>query len=348
VRAGEGGQVSGEKFYRMSDMKPPVGVAVVAIWCGRRFDELVRVAHPQTKREAWLVRDVGAVFLPLDRDEAAYSARCARQGGKPWEGYHTIDTPAPELWRPQKPEAWRLPLPEPVAECEPRMWSSRTKFQAVDDAEVADLAREMEADRESARAGGERRRRKDAPPERQWWLDPSLVTYSPPGSITLREAEGRLMRAFIANRAESLSYGGGRTFADVLAAASAAVPSERVDATSDGYVFAQPTQRDGGEEMLRALGWFTTLRNGEGEALALGAWSLELRALEPALTWRAIARRLVVPEDDARRLHAAALAEILAIANGRPSAASRRQAERLEAVRQANRHHRIAAKGIET
>lgn len=315
--------MSAEAWYPPTDDCPGAGVPVLVNWAGR---ELRAMRRRVAGRAIWFCRqDDKLVELPPAKEAARWGEE-------------------PDAWRPIKPELWKEPLPEPLPACEPRMWSSRTKFQAVEEAEAADLAREMEADRESARAGAGRGRRKDAPPEPQWWLDPSLVTHRDPPNISRREAEGRLMRAFVAMRAESMSYGSDRTFADVLAGAVRTVPTGRADATSDGYVFAQPTSADGGDEMLLALGWFTTLDNGRHDA-ARGAWALELRAIEPALTWRAIARQMHVSEDEARFLHGAALDELVLIANGKPTAAARRQAGKLEAVREANRRHKIAARG---
>ncbi len=100
----------------------------------------------------------------------------------------------PDLWCPLYPELWKAPLPEAVTLMESgRMVSERLRFTAVEDAEAADLAREMEADRESARAAGDtaKGRRVDV----QWWRDATEIVYERPPNITLRMVEARLMRA---------------------------------------------------------------------------------------------------------------------------------------------------------
>jgi hypothetical protein len=314
-----------ETWYPPTDDCPGSGVPVLVNWAGR---ELRAMRRRVGSGLAWFCYSDGRL------EELPPVKEAARWGDEP------------DAWRPIKPELWKAPLPEPLPTIEPRMWSSRTKFGAVEEAEAADLAREMEHDREAARAG-RGRRAKSEPPELQWWLDPSLVKHSPPGKISVREAEGRVMRALIAQRAVAWPHPGDRTFADVLAAAVRTVPTERADATSDGYVFAQPTSADGGEEMLRALSWLAAVKAGDDDH-ADGAFAIYLRSLEPARSWRQIAGSMQVSHERARQLYKAALVLVTIVANGGQIAGSIRLGDQLEAVREANRRHRIASRGMGT
>ena len=168
----------------------------------------------------------------------------------------------------------------------------------------------MEGDREAARGCGAS---PEPPPERQWWLDPLAVTHSPPGSVTPREAEGRLMRAFIAERWVSgdgpgwLSDGG-----DDL-------PPLRIE----------PTGKDQ-DDMLTALSWLHGLRADDEQVL-------RLRGQTPALTWRAIGTAMKISHEGARNLYRDALALVTEAANGKVTAHAASVRRDLEAVREANR-----------
>ena len=71
-----------------------------------------------------------------------------------WKGEKATPLKAPPaVWQPQHPDRWDSPLPPPVPTIGARLWSSTMRFQAVEEAVGADLAREMENDREMARSG---------------------------------------------------------------------------------------------------------------------------------------------------------------------------------------------------
>jgi len=218
--------------------------------------------------------------------------------------------------------------PEPLpakALVGPRMWSATQRFDATAAAE------EMEADREAARA------RKDEaaePPEQQWWTNPFLVTYSEPGRISEREAEGRLMRALAAEWWVRVETPRCNTAAEALDHYAKALPMERGELAASDPVPAreQPSGRDG-DDMLTALGWL----NGVG---AREDQILRLRGGVPAATWKAIGRACKVSDTHARRLYRQALAAVAIVANGGRTAALAEVQSALERLRTGNLRHR--------
>lgn len=321
----------GVAWYRTSDGLPPLNVAVLVRWPARPAFEAARVRHPHTGRQAWLTEDDAGkpVFLPTG--QAPANAR------EPWIGWHTLKGD-PEYWRPQHPEKWRQPLPAPafVEDAEgqtsaPRMWSSTTGFSAVDEAEAAELAREMEGWRADARAGGRKPDAEDLP-DPQWWLDPSTVSYSAPGAISLREAEGRLMRAFNTERWIRLERPSCKTFGSILAQLAKPDPLTAAElAVQDPEPpRTEPTPRDR-DDVLTALGWL------KATPLVL---ILRLRAAQPPHTWRAIGRRLEISHETARKWHGQGLAEVHAEANGQPTLMGDLSREMLAKLRARNRAYK--------
>jgi len=169
----------------------------------------------------------------------------------------------PSCWRPLRPETWpdALPAPLPFQSAEDVMAQiGRVAFSATE------AAAEMEADRLAARQETKKRgtdREREALP---WWRDAALtVLHSPPGAITPRECDGRVMRALY-----FLGHGGatppelrGRDNAGVLedlrkAAAQALregrelpVPPDDTDRVPQ--LVRTPADTD--ERLLQALGW---------------------------------------------------------------------------------------------
>ena len=119
-----------EAWYRSSAQLPPLTVRVRVVWDGRQFIA-ARAKHPTTGDDAW------AEFRPgSDRPKPVRL-----------EG-------SPDLWQPLHPDAWRLPLPEPVTLAEAgRMSTERTRFALVEEAEASELAQEMERDRAAGNVG---------------------------------------------------------------------------------------------------------------------------------------------------------------------------------------------------
>ena len=308
-------------WYPLTVDCPGIGVPVIVGWNGREF-RAARWADKSGRRGWVAFVDKKPVSMPP-------AGEAARWGTEP------------EAWRPEKPELWKAPLPEPLTgpHMESRMWSSRTKFAAVEEAEAADLAREMEADRADAQRGSASSRREAAEevaPTKQWWLDASLITYSDAGGINEREAEGRLMRAFIAERCESLETPRGRTSSEVLAGMIKPGAEARADAT-ESLIIRSTATGDDIRDMMTALAWWRVL---DPPFKAV----LKMRAAEPPLTWRAIGDALGLTHEGARKRHAAALTELTRVANGGKTAGGIAAEERLEEVRRANREHRIGGR----
>lgn len=338
--AGESGGAT--LWYSIADMLPPVGVVVWVRWTGARPPFLAaRVAHPETRRRAWAVETGGRPILLPCTTAAPPDPR------RPWDGWHTLKGDDPEHWRPQKPEAWRMPLPAPAlvvpdTPAPGRLWSATMRFAAVEEAEAADLAAEMEHMRETARAGGSGASGRlpagesDAPTQ-QWWLDPTAVTYSPPGAVSEREAEGRLMRAFLAERWESFDHPQDRTFGDVLDGLAKTLPGDTTDDLPPPRI--EPSGRDK-DDMLVALAWLKAFDAG-GELGWRGEMVLRLRGVTPPMSWRSIGKKVNRAHEGARQLYARALAEVTAEANGRPTAGGDLARARLERVRAANRAAKI-------
>lgn len=247
-------------WYRTSDMPPPLNVRVVVLWDDREF-EAARINRDDAV--VWVTHQRGeAIFLPTKN-------RRPEDPERPWAGWHTLSRKGPQYWRPINADRWALPLPEAVVfpkVAEGVMRSERLRFAAVDDAEAADLAREMEADRAQARDSRETivvDRREVA-----WWLDQSRIDYEPAGEVTLRNCEGRLMRA--------LAWCGSGDFAEavvvseVLAEIAEAV-AEVPDAEPGISFKPLPIDR---RDFEIAMAWFTALSPPEHWRPGRKPWSL--------------------------------------------------------------------------
>lgn len=311
-------------WYSVEAAPPPVGVLVWVAWGGNAPFLASRVARPGSRTEAWAVKDDNGrpVLLPCPKAPPPDPRR-------PWAGWHTIKGDRPELWRPQQPERWALPLPPPArvdrpgADDGPRLAAVRMRFQAVEEAEAAELAREMEHMRSIARdagpggsgASGRLAAGESEAPDKQWWLDPLAVTYSAPGAISLREVEGRLMRAFIAERWVRVERPGVQTFGGVLGAMAAATPTD----VSDDPLPLRPaaTGRDH-DDMLTALAWLRVLLSSaeDGGRDGGGETALRLRGRVPAMSWREIGRAVGVSHEAARQMHRRAIDAVWQRANG--------------------------------
>lgn len=148
----------------------------------------------------------------------------------------------PILWAPLNPETWDYELPEPVPT-------------------VRRVAQNTE-----------RSRRK------RWWLAPSTITYSRPGDISEREAEGRLMRALASENSSKIVEGLGMH-------RLASMRSERKQDSSGQLPFV-PSGRDIDDYDV-AMSWYTVLCNENDSAAGVLAFS----AHEDG-SWAALAREL--------------------------------------------------------
>ena len=224
----------------------PVNEPVYVRWAGWEGEAVFFRAKPADKPR-WMARvrqgKAGYAFKPLP--SAAMLGRDGRSCG-----------PAPDALQPIAgfPVALGDPLPH-LPHHDRRLGTiGGVAFSATDAAE------EMESAREDAR------RTRDAPTLEAlpWWREPSDVTYSPPGQITEREAEGRVMRAlyFLGGDEHPKPY---RTNAAVLADMKHAFDvATKQDATASYVPRLNTTLRDSPSELLAAMEWFCELALGTG------------------------------------------------------------------------------------
>lgn len=168
-----------DHWYSMRDL--PLGrVHVRVVWNARVFPA-VRALHPKTRRMTWCeYRGGDIVWLPPPPKKT-------RDGIIEWSA-------EPERWQPLDRGKWGQPLPEPLpVQVVPQMTYMQSRFDALS---AAELAREMEEDREAARASPELDQ--EAPSGSRWWRDITSIKYEPPGQVTKRMAEGRVLRALSA------------------------------------------------------------------------------------------------------------------------------------------------------
>lgn len=226
----------------------------------------------------------------------------------------------PIYWRPQDPSKWRAPLPDPIIPAEPRMWSSAG-------------AREMPED---SRAD-----------EGQWWRDASRVKYEPPGSISERMAEGRVMRAVAAS-----GHGYGttlttRTFGMLLADLAEQFGGETGYATSDAIIRFRQTRADISDFDL-AMAWFAQLDPPDLRPSDQDTWALNrmqnvlvLRARNRPWSFGLIGERFGMTPDGARKLYRRSIQAVCRVANGKPAFAHVTTTDAMEALRERNRAWRV-------
>jgi len=277
-------------WHSALDHLPPVGAPVWLLWPARPPVAGALVTDPRRKRRprpgevrryvdgrlvCWAVNVAGGRLrgsgVASDHERADHErlllpADAAPSDPRaPWVGWHTLAA-WPDFWRPADAARWAAPLP-PVAwiddgvEQPGRLWSATMSYRAVEDAEEQ---------HGSATAPGGRLPSGQSPGanERQWWRDPFAVTYSPPGSISRREAEGRLMRAFNAEHWVRIERPDMGTFAEALARSAKRTMPSAADLAADDAPMPmrpEPTGRDR-DDMLTALGWLKALGAGDSPA----------------------------------------------------------------------------------
>lgn len=279
-----------ETWYPPTSDIPGLGIRVLVQWAGRQF-AACRYYDKDVGQIRWATFEKGQrVNLPPKGQEADF-------------GYE------PQAWRPEKPDLWKADLPEPLTSCEPRMWSSRTKFQAVEEASAEELAREMEADRADAQRGcfaaengaaAARAQMRD----RQWWRDGTLISYSQPGSISKQEAEGRMMRALA-----WCGAGSGLTLRERTPLTILAAISDFMDGMEDERASMKfdPLPQDA-QDFEVAMGWFVRLYPLEMRGKHAESW--DFSTTQKVLLWRSravplsfdqIGRLLAISESAARQ-----------------------------------------------
>lgn len=224
----------------------------------------------------------------------------------------------PRLWQPQFPALWKSALPSPASVSETRMWSATMSFQSVEDAEAAELARDMERDRQMAR---------DAisdpilPKESgAWWRDATRIRYEQPGSITKEMAEGRIMRAVAhCGKGEGLTIPVS-SFSAILARMAEKKEQYREVGFSDIVHKLQAFPQDH-QDFLQAMSWFVALdppcaRQQKPWAFATDQRILMWRSLDVPLSWDVIAHKIGKTHHEyARKEYDRIIVRVAAIAN---------------------------------
>jgi hypothetical protein len=198
-------------------------------WNGREFlaariiDE--RPRHPRKLVWATMTKMGDPVYLPPAGKEEEWGTE-------------------PVAFRPADLATWGLPLPAPIRVSEKRFTSERVQFALVDEAEVADLAREMERDRADAARGNVSCETRIGP-ELQPWRNIYRVVYARPIEPTELCGEARVMRALCYDRLIKVGHRQIKTNAGSVAAYGRVsdVPAAE-DLTHDWRPPFQPDPRD--------------------------------------------------------------------------------------------------------
>lgn len=293
-RPGTKKEVVGASWYSMTDL--PAGRLRVRVeWSGRVFLATTGIDQ-RTGGWGWLVyRDGEIVYLPQPNDG--------------------LDPAGPTAWQPEREDLWPLPLPQPIE------WKSRGSMSALTLAHSstrdAELAAEVHEMREAARARG---RHDDGPPDPpRWWLDPSRVTYSTPGSISKVEVEGRVMRALAGCGFGAPAAPRYRGVLNLLTAEADRLDVDwraaQMEREAARFVGLQQDHTD----FLLVMGWFCALGS---PSSSRRAWSLTRRqrvlmwrAHRDGLPFQAIGDRLGITRQAAHALYARSLSKLQEIAN---------------------------------
>ena len=312
-----------ELWYRLSDQFPPYNAVVWLQWQGR----VMKGCRLFDKRKA---RDVWA-------EEAA-------------DGTQKLDVRVGKdgLWRPQKPETWRLPLPDPVASSiVTGMTWIRQRMSAAD---AAALAEEMEAEREAARAEPDN---PDADRWGRWWRKSGLeIKYEIPGSVSRRMAEGRIMRALAdCGYGQSGNPWSGQLLDDLVLSVEDADVLRRLADIPEVEVIPRfrPLPGDA-QDFSTAMGWLVAI-NPQAGVPYKWSWSqrvLYYRASDEMLSWSQVGIALIgirayergkpaVSPDACRTLYEEAIDAIVRVANGGTAWPGRFMPDRMAQLRERNR-----------
>jgi hypothetical protein len=205
------------------------------------------------------------------------------------------------------------------------MHSEGMRFQAVEDAEAAELAREMERDREMARGGvlNERLEKEKLP----WWRDASLIRYETVGAITPHMAEGRVMRAVaLCGHGQGLTLKS-NSFSKILADIASANKGEAY-ATADYVPRLQALPQDQ-DDFLIAMSWFVALNPVEMRSKKqqrFATWDfnraqmiLIWRSFDIPLSFEIVGSRFGLTGEGARQAFKAVISRCTRAANGLPA-----------------------------
>lgn len=281
----------------------PFNVHVILFWGGREFVG-ARVRHPKTEAPMWVSISKRGDMTPIHIDDGII------------------------LWRPQRPDLWKLPLPSPVTPTgDGRMFSTTTKFQVVDEAEAAELAREMESDRLHMRNVSDRMRN-DPAEAVQWWRDVSRIKYQPHGEVTVDMAEARVMRALILDRHMRGDMRRIKTNGAVLADLKRSLLDILEEAPLDDWVPPLTPLAEDHRDYMTVMEWIT-----EYECTWREAAALRRRSQGPPASWRQIGDEIGRSPQGSKNLYHRACVALTATAN-QPLVKSR---ERLLSLQERNR-----------
>lgn len=225
----------------------------------------------------------------------------------------------PDAWQPMSLATWEWPrgeVPEPLASTSGLMWSSTTRFGAVEDAESDELARDMERDRDCARRGSSRDG-EAAAPEPQKWRDVHEVAYREPGAVTVADVEARVCRALSYDRLIPLDIKRQRTNAAVLADMKQWMEVSQADPTVDWRPPFKPTAEDIAD-YLRVMDWIAEVYcdTPGGWEQSREATILAGRIKDPPEAWEEIAEGQGVSRQAARKRYDRLMQKLAAVANG--------------------------------
>lgn len=316
-----------QPWYALVDMPPPYSIHVWVLWEGRRF-KAVRGRHPQTGGDVWGAIKAGGRVEPIK----AINGQAA-----------------PRLWQPVAPEKWAGKLPPAVSPMiSDRVISELLRFDALEHVTSEEMAAEMEEGRKAARATSESHGFHVEHLGTPWWYDLSRIKYEQPGEVTLKNCEGRLLRAVTFSGAGKHRGFPQPPTARVLAEMAAAVSQSEDDADARLRLRMLPSDRS---DILVALDWFVRLNPPEFWAHRRKLWDfnrpqkvLVARTVVPAPSFGDIAAEYGIDggHNGAKRLYDKTLSKCLAAANGR-QVHDRPVVDQMAALRERNRAFRRGA-----
>lgn len=325
-------------WYSLSDL-PQVRAHVRVWWMVHGLPREIEVMRSWQPRKGWgwttLLDGVYAELPPRGRDKSAWA-------------------PEPVCWQPAS-EAWIWPGDEPkplLPHLVPRLEGVTAKMQAVSDAEAAEMAREMEADRETARAQADGHAKTF---EVRWWVDSTNIRYEPAGEVSPKMAEGRVLRALAwcgAGKGLTLrttTVGSLLARMAEVASGEAALAEAEKSARLHNLPRFQPLPRDH-EDFPVAMNWFGSINPPENWGPRREAWALNrvqrvmlMRTLTIPLSWEDIGAVMHFSGPRARQLYVRGMEMCHRVANGGAAYPGRTVVDQIAALKERNREHRRGA-----
>lgn len=336
-------------WYRTADLAPQLNAWCEVRWFGREF-RAMRTLWGATRAVAWVTLNKDGSFRRLP------PKRYAEQWGE-----------RPLFYRPLDPTTWRWPLPAPVAEPAPNMWSSRGsgRFAAMA-AQAEQSARTVEelraeVDREYGSESGAVRAADGEDSEfttgEHWWRDANNIVYEPRGQVSADMAEARILRfaAFVgAGRCledRPLAGNNAHWFAELTPEQRQMIAefAEKEDEQRRRKRFPRlvETENDRRDED-EAGRWFLALNPPELWDDGREAWSLNTsqklliwRSLGPPLSWRRIGEEIDLSYEGARNRYERLIRTVRDIANDEARLVGGSLAARMAELRERNRRAKI-------